>query len=306
MVKRKTLDEWLEKTDYIKKEKYQFLDIFYKNNKSYFKLKCNNECCKKCRENNRYNEIIQKCKIIYNDNYCYLGYKIENKRMFILVKCSHMEKYFMTKNHCHKMKECNICKDIRNNNIRLNNFLKEANIIHNNFYKYDEVKELNRLKDTIKIYCPTHKIYFSQIAQNHLNGQGCIVCANIKYSRKQIRWLKLKSIIDNTHIQHILNDGEYTIDLKNKNERKKSVDGYSVELNKVYEFHGDYWHGNPKKFNKKDINPHCNKTYGELYKKTKQRINKIKNLEYIVEEMWEYDWNLHKKLLKEIKKYNKK
>ena len=89
----------------------------------------------------------------------------------------------------------------------------------------------------------------------------------------------------------------YELQINNKNTK---VDGYSSQINKVYEFNGDYWHGNPKKYNSNDINITCKKSYGELFDNTLKRINDIKELGYIVEEMWEYDWKLHKKLMKTI------
>ena len=321
MVKRKSLEEWLKKVNNISRNKYIFLNTIYENNRSYFIMKCKNnhnefkkytndlikkqstECCKTCRELKQYNLIIEKCKNIYNNYYIYEGYKIEKKRMFIKVKCNHIEKYMMTKNHCYKRKECNTCKVDREQIKRARKFIEQSTEIHNNFYKYDKVNKIKKLKDQVEIYCPVHDIYFEQIAKNHMDGQGCVVCANIKYSKMQIKWLKIKNIVDNTYIEHILNKGEYKI--KEIGKRGINVDGYSKELNKVYEFNGDYWHGNPKKYNEHNINPTNKKTYGELYDNTKMRISKIKDLGYIVEEMWEYDWILRIKLLKEINNLKK-
>ena len=53
--------------------------------------------------------------------------------------------------------------------------------------------------------------------------------------------------INNIKIQHALNEGEFTI----LNTKYKS-DGYCKENNTIYEFHGDYWHGNSKIFNPND------------------------------------------------------
>jgi len=55
--------------------------------------------------------------------------------------------------------------------------------------------------------------------------------------------------------------------------------------------HGDFWHGNPKIYLEKDKNDVCNKTMGYLYKKTLEREQKIKELGYNLEVMWESDWN---------------
>jgi hypothetical protein len=43
--------------------------------------------------------------------------------------------------------------------------------------------------------------------------------------------------------------------------KRKPVDGYDENTNTVYEYLGDYWHGNPEKFYPKDINRDCKKTF---------------------------------------------
>ena len=69
------------------------------------------------------------------------------------------------------------------------------------------------------------------------------------------------------------------------------ADGYCKETNTIYEFHGDYFHGNPKIYLEKDKNDVCNKTMGYLYKKTLEREQKIKELGFNLEVMWESNWN---------------
>jgi G:T-mismatch repair DNA endonuclease (very short patch repair protein) len=65
------------------------------------------------------------------------------------------------------------------------------------------------------------------------------------------------------------------------------VDGYCRETNTVYEYHGDYWHGNPRKYKQTDIHPHRKVTYGELYRRTLRRDRKIKSLGYNLMVKWE-------------------
>ena len=71
------------------------------------------------------------------------------------------------------------------------------------------------------------------------------------------------------------------------------VDGFVPETNTIYEFLGDYWHGNPKKFNQNEINcsDYYKRTYGELYKHTFDKFEEIKN-EYNVKiiYIWESDF----------------
>lgn len=61
------------------------------------------------------------------------------------------------------------------------------------------------------------------------------------------------------NIQHGNNIGEFRIP-----NTKYSADGYCKETNAIYEFHGDYWHGNPNKFIQSEMNITCKKTFREI------------------------------------------
>lgn len=54
-------------------------------------------------------------------------------------------------------------------------FIIDANEVHNNKYKYDHIDYKNS-KTNINITCQFHGI-FSQIPANHLRGHGCPTCA---------------------------------------------------------------------------------------------------------------------------------
>lgn len=68
------------------------------------------------------------------------------------------------------------------------------------------------------------------------------------------------------------------------------VDGYDPETNTVYEYNGDYWHGNPKLF---ETNGICRngKTFGELYEQTKQKEQDLLDVGFTVVSIWESEWN---------------
>ena len=78
--------------------------------------------------------------------------------------------------------------------------------------------------------------------------------------------------------------------IKLKNWERKPVDGYDPKTNTIYEFLGDYWHGNPERFNPNDIHHFCKKTYGQLYENTFSTMKKVKSLGYNVKYIWETDW----------------
>ena len=71
----------------------------------------------------------------------------------------------------------------------------------------------------------------------------------------------------------------------------KKIDGYDTNTKTVYEFLGDYWHGNPTKFHAFCINEQCKKSFGQLYIDTVNRLMLLKNNGYIVKYVWESDWD---------------
>lgn len=59
----------------------------------------------------------------------------------------------------------------------------------------------------------------------------------------------------------------------------------------MYEFHGDFWHGNPVIYSPNKINKKNSISFGELYNRTKKREQLIKNSGYNLVVIWEDEWN---------------
>lgn len=96
-------------------------------------------------------------------------------------------------------------------------------------------------------------------------------------SKVEMEWLDSMNIPnDENHRQKVLY--EYR------------VDGYIPEEKTIYEFLGDYWHGNPKLFNGNELNKHNNKTMKELYNETLERFNILISLGYKIIYIWESDY----------------
>lgn len=74
------------------------------------------------------------------------------------------------------------------------------------------------------------------------------------------------------------------------NGKKVFVDGYCKVTNTVYEFLGDYWHGNPEVYDHTKYNTRCRKKFGDLYKQTFERLQSIEQLGYTVVYIWEKTW----------------
>lgn len=106
-----------------------------------------------------------------------------------------------------------------------------------------------------------------------------------QYSYSCILWLEQTMEREKIYIQHALNDGEYRIPGTNYR-----ADGYCAKTNTVYEFYGDYWHGNLNRYAGNYYNCILNLTMKEIYQKTIEREKSIKELGYNLVIMWESDF----------------
>lgn len=223
----------------------------------------------------------------HNDNYIYDNTVYVNSDTDVIITCKiHGDFLQSPKAHLrgYGCKPCGIEKtksSVILTNTELEVKLKNAEIIHNNKYKYISFCRDGRYLK-INILCKIHG-QFKQRLDHHLNGHGCHRCVKY-YSKQQIEWLNYRMISDG-FIQHACNIGEFKI-----NGTMMSVDGYNSITNTIYEFQGDFWHGNPKVFNPIDINPITNTTYNDLYIKTKEKMSILNEMGYNLIEMWETDW----------------
>jgi hypothetical protein len=121
--------------------------------------------------------------------------------------------------------------------------------LHNYIYDYSKTV-YNGLHTPIIITCKIHGD-FIQKPNDHLSGNGCQKCCLGRFSKISIELLDNIMKKENIFIQHAGNIGEKEIVIDNKRIR---FDGYCENTNTVYEFHGSYFHGDPKIYNKDDIN----------------------------------------------------
>jgi hypothetical protein len=137
----------------------------------------------------------------------------------------------------------------------------------------------------ITVICKRHG-EFHILPYLHKIGKECQKCSN-QHSGISMSWLLYMEIRYSTEIQHARNMGEFIIP-----GTRYKADGYGESINTVFEFHGDFWHGNPKLYNETKINPRTNTTYGSLYETTVKKSNIIKEMGFKLVEIWENDWKL--------------
>ena len=239
-------------------------------------------------------EFIEKSIIKHDNNYDYSNINYINTQIPITIICKKHGEFIQNPAYHLSGNGCSQCVD-RGSTQRYNTeqFIEKAILKHGNIYDYSKVNYINSLTK-IKIICKEHG-EFNQMPSSHLVGTNCPKCCQTNCSKTQIQWLNFISALRNNHIIHALNDGEYVIP-----NTKFKADGYCKETNTIYEFHGHYWHGNPKLYNANKINKTVNCTFGELYKNTLLREEQIKDLGYSLVVMWESDWNKINKSIKTL------
>ena len=241
------------------------------------------------------NEFIEKSQCVHIDcnsqalfDYSQIKY-VNNKTPVTIICKIHGEfsqiPYIHIKGHsCNKCSRNKISETCYKNN----NFVNNAKKMHGDIYDYSKV-DYKGCSVNVIIICKIHG-EFEKTPDNHTHKtrpQGCQKCQTKKqYSKSQIEWLNFIQLYNNITIKHAENGNELSI--QNTNYK---ADGYCEETNTIYEFHGDYWHGNPKKFMPIEINKTTGTTFGEMYQKTLEREQQIKDFGYNLVVMWEHDWN---------------
>jgi len=240
---------------------------------------------------------IELANIKHGDTYLYDKVKYINSQTNVHIICSEHGEFEQTPASHLSGQGCPKCAIKRCAELKLytdadiEEAFTNARIIHNKRYEYLKIFR-NKEYLMIELKCPTHGI-ISQRLDHHLHGHGCMRCVP-QYSKQQIEWLEYCSI-SKPGIQHAKNSGEYRIP-----GTVFMADGFHAETNTIYEYQGDFWHGNPLVFSPTDINPKTGTTYGFLYEKTKNKIEEIKSLGYKVVEIWERDWEMGKKAISKL------
>lgn len=225
--------------------------------------------------------IIQRLMLLYNNKYdlSLVNYTGMNNKIILVCEkhgaWSRMAQKELIGNGCPKCNYENMPKNRTYNRLKTpEEFIQQAKKVHGDIYDYSLVNYKNG--DTkIDIVCPSHGT-FTQLPWGHLK-YGCRSC-NIHTSKIEKKWLKSLGIP--TLIQ------QYKIPNLNF-----TVDGFDPVTNTIYEFYGDYWHGNPNKFVADKINTRTpkQKTFGQLYNDTITRETILEDAGYNIVSVWESD-----------------
>lgn len=238
--------------------------------------------CKSCSLKNIYKEnfkvFLEKANKKYNYKYDYSESVYKSTDVKIKIKCPKHGYFYQTPyKHLSLKYGCPACANDFNKKTGLLNketIIERFKKTHGEKYDYSKV-EYNGVFEKVEIICPIHGSFF-QTPKNHISGNKCKKCTK-HVSNISKQWLD--SISDKLILEYMLPENKNLI-----------VDGYDPETNTVYQFHGDYWHGNPDVYDPNKIHGHRKETYGQLYEKTKAIDSEIQEYGYNLVIMWESDY----------------
>ena len=233
--------------------------------------------CKECYNESRNITGVEFSKIsneIHKNRYEYIDFISLKKKVKIVCK-----KHGIFLQMPYKHLKGQGCKDCSRelHRISQSDFIERSKNIHSDIYDYTLVDYINH-STKVSIICKKHGI-FNQTPNNHMtHKKECPDCSRI-VSKMETNWLNSLSI-QSLHRQYKLKVGD----------RKFIVDGFDDKKNIIYEFYGDYWHGNINVFDGEEINKTVKKKFIDLYKSTLDREEYFKKFGYNVVSIWENDY----------------
>ncbi len=309
MPKKKTKDEFVADARKVHGDRYGYDEGEYLGNDRKIKIRCfehgifeqtphshlGDTGCPKCRTADLRKRFAKKqdifvlqSNVIHNKKYDYRLVNYINNKTKVEIICPVHNSFWQTPKMHLIGQGCPKCS---NNTLKsLDEFEINAKLIHGPKYDYSHgIYKGNKVK--IEIICRKHGSFW-QLPNSHLSdGKGCSRCSFV-ISKPETQWLDYLGIPDD--IDH------RQIKIKVENKTYK-VDGF-LPPNTIYEFHGDFWHGNSKRYKSNGINPKMNKTNKELYNETIKRENALKKAGYKVVSIWESEFKDVQRFFKQLAK----
>ncbi len=227
-------------------------------------------------------EFIEKSKIVHGDKYDYSKVNYTVAKSKVIIRCFIHGNFLQSPDKHLLGRGCNICgMKKRNDKLRKpqTQFLNDAAKIHKDLYNYSKIKYINN-HTKFEVICKYHGSFWVTPDNHLVLKRGCPKCVHrvSKSEMEFLDYLKIPDTKENRQV-YILN---------------KQVDGFKPSENIVYEFLGDYYHGNPLKYKSDDYNKTCKKTFGKLYQDTINKFHTLKFGGYCIKYIWETDWKKFK------------
>ena len=250
MSKRLTTQEFILKSTSKHGNRYDYSNTEYVSEKSLISINClehgifyqlpsvhYRSGCPTCgiikrinlRKNN-IDELLNKFNIKHNFKYDYSKVDYVKMKEKVIITCKEHNIEFLQTPEKHlssKTGGCVKCNSIGKGKLTTLQFIEKSDILHNSKYDYSKLKYLDS-NTKVTIVCKEHGD-FTMTPNSHLNGRGCSKCNRNGGILENI-WLDSFGIHKDYR--------QYKID-------KFYVDGINLDENIIYEFNGDFWHGNP-------------------------------------------------------------
>jgi hypothetical protein len=248
-------------------------------------LPCNhlkgNGGCKRCSGNEKLttDTFIKRAIDLHGNVYDYSKTAYSSARSSVVIICKKHGAFNVIAAEHLKGKGRGGCKYCSRENRKYTTevFIEKAIHKHGNAYDYSLVNYIFGSKK-VKIICKKHGI-FEQLPSMHLFGNGCPNCT-FRVSKAETAWLDSLGVRSDYRQTNLLM----------KSGKRYLVDAYVPETNTVYEFNGDYWHGNPKKHKAEEINEMNGIAFGILFENTQSKIKELIENGYNVVSIWESDF----------------
>lgn len=292
LLRTKSFEDFVEEASKIHNNKYGYYRDNYINSKSYIEIECpihnrypqnasdhlQGYGCSECQPNfkDTYETFCEKANKIHNNLYNYKDFVYVNSKTKGIIHCS-IHGPFEQKPYAHlSMKQgCFTCGG--RTPLTQEVFLKRAKEMHGAQFDYSQfIYTTYDTKGTV--ICSIHGPFDIKPAKHLGRGDGCPDCGG-SISKGETKWL------DSLNLPNIIRNKQIII-----NGKQIRPDAFDPTTNTLYEFNGDYWHGNPMYYDQNKLHPKVPKTFGELYQATLNREKLIKDAGYNLVSIWESDF----------------
>jgi len=221
-----------------------------------------------------HDKFVEYAKKIHENKYDYSVTKFHSVDGKIQIGCPEHGVFVQLPSNHIQGKGCPECKRRKAaNGIEI--FIKKSRGIHGNKYNYDKVVYTNNCS-MVKIVCDLHG-EFEQEPRMHISGRGCPMCGRSRTSKPETNFLDCIGIPKED--RQVIIKGT-----------KLQVDGLERRTNVIYEFLGDYWHGNPQIYTSETKILGGEITCGKAYENTFKRFDRLISEGYKIKYIWETDW----------------
>ena len=229
----------------------------------------------------------QKAKDLHGDRYDYSNVNYTGANTKVTIICSEHGEFQQTPSkHVNSKHGCPKCSGT--DKLTVEEFIAKAKQAHGTMadrLDYSKVLTMDNTATKVEIICKLHGS-FHMTPMKHMAKQGCKKCKST-FSLSAIAWLEYVARTQGIRIKHALRGGEERFDIGGK---IYFVDGFCSESNTVFQFHGNFFHGNPQLYKHDELNKRVGKTFGELYEETKRVEKLIVSKGYELVTIWEKDW----------------